>query len=120
MPLTQDADLRQRRAANPAASVWVAASAGTGKTKVLTDRVLTLLLAGSPPSRLLCLTFTKAAAAEMALRLNRRLARWATASDPVLAADLTALLGRPPTRPKVCGRAACSPWCSMRRGEWRS
>lgn len=96
MPLTQDADLRQRRAANPAASVWVAASAGTGKTKVLTDRVLTLLLAGSPPSRLLCLTFTKAAAAEMALRLNRRLARWATASDPVLAADLTGLLGRSP------------------------
>ncbi|SEH52145.1 double-strand break repair helicase AddA [Magnetospirillum fulvum] len=96
MPLTRDADLRQRRAANPAASVWVAASAGTGKTKVLTDRVLTLLLAGSPPSRLLCLTFTKAAAAEMALRLNRRLARWATASDPALAADLTALLGRSP------------------------
>jgi len=96
MSLTQDADLRQRRAANPAASVWVAASAGTGKTKVLTDRVLTLLLAGSPPSRLLCLTFTKAAAAEMALRLNRRLARWATATDPALAADLTQLLGRPP------------------------
>ncbi|MFM2129834.1 MAG: hypothetical protein RL477_1380, partial [Pseudomonadota bacterium] len=61
-----DADARQRRAADPAASVWVGASAGTGKTKVLTDRVLALLLAGTPPERLLCLTYTRAAAAEMA------------------------------------------------------
>jgi len=96
MSLTAEADLRQRRAADPGASVWVAASAGTGKTKVLTDRVLTLLLAGALPRRLLCLTFTKAAAAEMALRLNRRLAGWATQGDPVLIDDLTRLLGRPP------------------------
>ena len=54
----------QRRAAAPGASVWVAASAGTGKTKVLTDRVLGLILGGAPPRRILCLTFTKAAAAE--------------------------------------------------------
>ena len=58
-----DPDRRQADAADVAASVWVAASAGTGKTKVLTDRVLALLLAGSAPSRILCLTFTKAAAA---------------------------------------------------------
>jgi ATP-dependent helicase/nuclease subunit A len=92
--LTLDADLRQRRAADPAASVWVAASAGTGKTKVLTDRVLALLLAGTPPHKILCLTFTKAAAAEMAFRIQGRLAGWATSSDARLAGDLATLLGR--------------------------
>ena len=59
----------QRAAANPEASVWVAASAGTGKTKVLTDRMLHLLVKGVTPERILCLTFTKAAAAEMSNRL---------------------------------------------------
>ena len=52
----------QCRAADPASSVWVTASAGTGKTRVLADRVLRLLLAGSEPQQILCLTFTKAAA----------------------------------------------------------
>ena len=75
----------QRHAADPAASVWVAASAGTGKTTVLTDRVLRLLLAGTPPERILCLTFTKAAAAEMANRIARELGEWATIADPLLA-----------------------------------
>ena len=60
----------QRDAADPAASAWVAASAGTGKTKVLTDRVIRLLLEGNDPKRILCLTFTKAAAAQMAIRLG--------------------------------------------------
>ena len=59
----------QRRAADPRASAWVSANAGAGKTKVLTDRVVRLLLAGAHPGRLLCLTFTKAAAANMALRV---------------------------------------------------
>ncbi len=95
-PLSADADIRQRRAADPKTSVWVAASAGTGKTKVLTDRVLTLLLAGTPPHRILCLTFTKAAAAEMATRIAKRLGRWATDDDTELAADITRLLGRDP------------------------
>lgn len=53
-------------AADPKVSAWVAASAGTGKTKVLTDRILNLMLHGFAPERILCLTFTKAAAAEMA------------------------------------------------------
>ena len=66
--MTANPEDAQRRAANPKASIWVAASAGTGKTKVLTDRVLGLMLAGTPPRRILCLTFTKAAAAEMANR----------------------------------------------------
>ena len=55
----------QRRAADPPRSVWVTANAGTGKTRVLADRVLRLLLAGADPESILCLTFTKAAAAEM-------------------------------------------------------
>ena len=69
---------RQQLASNPAASAWVSASAGTGKTKVLTDRALRLMLDGTPPQRILCLTFTRAAAAEMANRLNQRLISWAT------------------------------------------
>lgn len=87
----------QLRAADPAKSVWVAASAGTGKTKVLIDRLLNLLLAGTRPERVLCLTFTKAAATEMSLRVAERLKQWATASEPTLEADLRALLGEPPS-----------------------
>jgi len=86
----------QRDAANPAWSVWVAASAGTGKTKVLTDRVLNLLLGGSDPGRILALTFTKAAAAEMANRLNQRLSVWAVAGDEALSRDIETIAGRPP------------------------
>ncbi|MBL28630.1 MAG: double-strand break repair helicase AddA [Rhodospirillaceae bacterium] len=97
-PARPDPDLAQRAAASPEASVWVAASAGTGKTKVLTDRVLRLLLAGTAPDRILCLTFTKAAAAEMANRLNGRLGGWATASQQALLADLTALTGTTPAQ----------------------
>jgi ATP-dependent helicase/nuclease subunit A len=84
----------QRPAADPAASVWVGASAGTGKTKVLTDRVLSLMLHGTAPSRILCLTFTKAAAAEMANRLAGRLARWAVIRDADLGDELFDILGR--------------------------
>ncbi|MDX1576627.1 MAG: UvrD-helicase domain-containing protein, partial [Kiloniellales bacterium] len=85
----------QRRAARPQASAWVTASAGTGKTKVLTDRVLSLLLDGTDPAKILCLTFTKAAAAEMANRLAKRLAHWASAADQTVARDVSELLGRP-------------------------
>lgn len=86
----------QRRAADPQRSVWVSASAGTGKTKVLTDRVLSLLLAGTAPHRILCLTFTRAAAAEMAIRINRALAGWAIAAEDDLVADIELLTGRRP------------------------
>jgi ATP-dependent helicase/nuclease subunit A len=98
-----DPGIAQRRAADPASSVWVAASAGTGKTKVLTDRVLALLLAGTPPERLLCLTFTKAAASEMANRIAARLAAWATAEDAVLIRELAPLLGREPSPEQMVG-----------------
>jgi len=91
-----EADRAQRRALDPAASVWVSASAGTGKTKVLTERLLTLMLDGTEPSHILCLTFTRAAAAEMANRLNDRLARWTTMPSGALSQELVALTGRYP------------------------
>lgn len=87
----------QRGASDPAASVWVAASAGTGKTKVLTDRVLRLMLDGTEPRRILCLTYTKAAAAEMANRIAERLRDWVTAGDDQLDRLLFELLGRTPS-----------------------
>ncbi len=94
--LPPDPNLRQREAADRNRSVWVAASAGTGKTKVLTDRVLHLLLGGSPPARILCLTFTKAAAAEMANRLNAVLSEWATIPDTKLSDAIEGITGRRP------------------------
>ena len=87
----------QRRAADPRGSAWVAANAGSGKTRVLIDRVARLLLAGSPPSKILCLTFTKAAAAEMAERLFHRLGEWALMADADLAKEFAALDGRSET-----------------------
>ena len=94
----------QRLAAHPKHSAWVAASAGSGKTKVLTDRVLNLLLEGCAPERLLCLTFTKAAAAEMANRVRTRLGEWAIASAEALIQSLTDLIGASPS-PEQCTRA---------------
>ena len=91
----------QRRAADPRASAWVSANAGAGKTKVLTDRVVRLLLAGSPPGRILCLTFTKAAAANMAIRVFERLGRWVTMDDESLVAELTELEGIRPDRAQM-------------------
>jgi ATP-dependent helicase/nuclease subunit A len=86
----------QRRAAVPGVSAWVAASAGTGKTKVLTDRLLGLMLEGSDPARVLCLTFTRAAAAEMANRLNERLAEWMILPQAAFFEELRELIGRDP------------------------
>ena len=88
------AQAAQRIASAPEQSVWVAASAGSGKTKVLTDRVLRLLLSGARPERILCLTFTKAAAAEMATRIAGRLSRWAVIDDDKLLAELKDLSGQ--------------------------
>jgi ATP-dependent helicase/nuclease subunit A len=82
----------QKAAVIPDRDVWLSASAGSGKTQVLSARVIRLLLEdGVMPENLLCLTFTKAAAAEMAERINVRLASWVQATDPVLAGDLTAI-----------------------------
>ena len=73
-----EAEANQRAASNPEVSAFVAASAGSGKTRLLTDRLLRLMVGGAKPERILCLTFTKAGAAEMALRLQRRLGQWVT------------------------------------------
>ena len=85
------ATLAQLAASDPTVSAFVAASAGSGKTKLLTDRLLRLMLAGTSPDRIQCLTFTKAAAAEMALRLQRTLGRWVTLADDLLAQELRRL-----------------------------
>ena len=87
---------RQALAADPARSVWVSANAGSGKTFVLARRVIRLLLAGTAPSRLLCLTFTKAAAAEMATRVFDTLGAWTALDDEVLAAEIEGIEGRRP------------------------
>lgn len=86
---------QQSRASVPTASVWVSASAGTGKTKVLTDRVLSLMLNGTPSERILCLTFTKAAAAEMANRIAGELSEWVTLDDTALDKRVSALMSHP-------------------------
>ena len=83
---------KQRPAVDPRESVWLSASAGTGKTQVLSARVLRLLLEpGADPSQILCLTFTKAGAAEMAVRVNSVLARWVRMPDTELARELAHL-----------------------------
>jgi ATP-dependent helicase/nuclease subunit A len=105
-PRPTDPNVLQRQASNPAESVWVGASAGSGKTKVLTDRMLRLLLpntkgmAGTPPNKILALTFTKAAASEMALRISKRLSEWAVMDlegDGGLQDNLKKLLGQQAT-----------------------
>ena len=87
------ASSKQRLASDPSFSVWVEASAGTGKTKVLSDRVLRLLLDDTAPSRILCLTYTKAAAVEMSNRIAERLSSWAISDDTKLISELNKLLG---------------------------
>ena len=87
------ATTQQRKASNPEKSVWVQASAGTGKTKVLSDRVLRILLNGCPPGRILCLTYTKAAAVEMSQRISARLSAWAVTDTQKLDEELENLFG---------------------------
>ncbi|MFQ5567401.1 MAG: UvrD-helicase domain-containing protein, partial [Paracoccaceae bacterium] len=84
----------QVAAADPAVSAWVGANAGSGKTRVLTQRVARLLLGGVEPERILCLTYTRAAAAEMQNRLYETLGGWAMAPDGRLGAELAAISGQ--------------------------
>ena len=85
----------QHRAANPENSAWVSANAGSGKTYVLALRVIHLMLSGTAPSRILCLTFTKAAAAEMSNRVFEKLSHWAMLDDGALAKEITKVTGQP-------------------------
>jgi ATP-dependent helicase/nuclease subunit A len=75
---------KQAEASDPDVSAWVAANAGSGKTYVLAQRVINLLLKGVEPEKILCITFTKAAAANMAKQVFDRLARWTTLDDAAL------------------------------------
>jgi len=95
---------RQIDAVEPATNIWLSASAGTGKTQVLTARVFRLLLTEKvDPEHILCLTFTKAGAAEMAERINRQLAAWVRMDDMLLENDLRAIGA--PTGPATRDRA---------------
>src|ERR1700752_2599302 len=89
-PRTIPAPVRdaQARASDPAASAFVSANAGSGKTHVLVQRVIRLLLSGVPPEKILCLTFTKAAAANMAERVFPTLGHWVTLDDDKLDAAI--------------------------------
>src|ERR1700682_5289648 len=81
---------KQHQASNPNQSVWVSANAGSGKTHVLASRVIRLLLQGVAPSRILCVTFTKAAAANMAARVFDTLALWTQLADEELGRRIVA------------------------------
>ncbi len=89
--IRNEATLAQVRAANPSASTWLGANAGSGKTRVLTDRVARLLLGNARPEHILCLTFTNAAASEMQNRLFKRLGEWAMLENDDLRQQLLEL-----------------------------
>lgn len=102
-PLRIPADTleKQALASNPALSAWVAANAGSGKTHVLASRVIRLLLKGTDPAKILCLTYTRAAAANMATRVFGNLARWSLLPDEALAEEVAKLEGRLPSPEKL-------------------
>ena len=88
----------QRLAADPAGTRLAAANAGSGKTRVLVDRVSRILLGGTEPEDILCLTYTKAAASEMQERLFSKLGSWSVLENDKLRSELTELFGHPPDR----------------------
>src|SRR3989440_328010 len=95
-PIPDAVRATQARASDPAASAFVSANAGSGKTHVLVQRVIRLLLDGVPPEKILCITFTKAAAANMAERVFSTLGHWVTLDDDRLdAAIVEAGIARP-------------------------
>ncbi len=85
-------------------NIWVSASAGSGKTKVLIDRFITLLIKGVPPQHIICITFTKSAASEMLERINQKLSHWAICSDKTLITELQDITGNTPSE-LIKGRA---------------
>src|SRR5438445_10014161 len=87
-PIPDAVRATQARASDPAASAFVSANAGSGKTHVLVQRVIRLLLSGVPPEKILCITFTKAAAANMAERVFTTLGHWVTLDDTALDAAI--------------------------------
>ena len=97
-PIPSETAASQARASDPSNSAWVSANAGSGKTHVLAQRVIRLLLAGTDPSKILCLTYTRAAAANMSNRVFSTLSEWTALPDEALAQKVEALDGRPPDR----------------------
>jgi ATP-dependent helicase/nuclease subunit A len=93
--------LRQSRASDPASSAWVSANAGSGKTHVLSQRVVRLLLDDVEPSKILCLTYTRAAAANMANRVFRDLSAWSLMGDAALSETVAKLTGSRPGAEKL-------------------
>ena len=93
-PIPSDTAASQARASDPANSAWVSANAGSGKTHVLAQRVIRLLLNGTDPSKILCLTYTRAAAANMSNRVFSTLSEWTALPDAELAVRIAALDGR--------------------------
>jgi len=96
--------IQQAIASDPLRSAWVSANAGSGKTHVLTQRVIRLLLAGARPSAILCLTYTKAAASEMSNRVFERLADWVVLDDEDLSRRITQIEGTTPDGIKLAAR----------------
>src|SRR5450432_685898 len=95
----------QARASDPRSSAFVSANAGSGKTHVLVQRVIRLLLARVPPEKILCITFTKAAAANMAERVFSTLGHWITLDDEALTAAIRdAGVARPDTKLRMRAR----------------
>ena len=91
--IPQSTIVAQRQASDPDASAWVAANAGSGKTHVLTQRVIRLMLSGNSPDRILCLTFTKAAAANMKNRVFDTLSKWTMLDEVALSKELEGVIG---------------------------
>src|SRR5262245_54588286 len=91
----------QAKASDPRNSVWVSANAGSGKTHVLSQRVTRLLLEGTDPSKILCLTYTRAAAANMANRVFGNLAEWTMLDGTELSKRIEAIEGEPPSRERM-------------------
>lgn len=96
-----DTSDRQARASDPGNSVWVSANAGSGKTHVLSQRVIRLLLEGTDPSKILCLTYTRAAAANMSNRVFSSLSEWTMLGDAHLAKRIAGIEGRQPDAAKL-------------------
>jgi ATP-dependent helicase/nuclease subunit A len=103
-PIPDEVRARQARASDPTASAFVSANAGSGKTHVLVQRVIRLLLSGVPPEKILCITFTKAAAANMAERVFTTLGHWVTLDDDALRKAIVAV-GIPHPTAKLCREA---------------
>ncbi len=98
----------QEAASDPAVSAWVAANAGSGKTHVLAQRVIRLLLDGVEPGKILCITFTKAAAANMANRVFDELGKWTALDDAALDRAIRRISNIAPSADVRARRGGCS------------